>query len=208
MMMYMSMTIDADASFASNGFCDAPMKELSFQEVARHNTASDCWVVLKGVVYDLTAFAKEHPGGSELVTDLAGTDGTVDFLDAHQESIIQATLPAHEYTRAIKGNLDPSTVPAQPLAGEEIPTAPAPEGAITKLSQVLLGVLSGVAKSVLARTAAAMLTRSSLLLICFLVVHLAGNLTAFMGARQFNAYADAMALNPVCTIASLAGCLD
>ena len=46
-------------------------------------------------------------------------------------------------------------------------------------------------------SAAASLTRSSLLLICFLVVHLLGNLSALAGAGAFNGYADAMARNPL-----------
>ena len=56
---------------------------INFTEVAKHNTAGDCWVVLGGKVFDLTAFSPSHPGGSALVTDLAGTDGTAVFKDAH-----------------------------------------------------------------------------------------------------------------------------
>jgi L-lactate dehydrogenase (cytochrome) len=36
---------------------------LSVQEILSHNTPNDCWVVIQGEVWDLTAFANEHPGG-------------------------------------------------------------------------------------------------------------------------------------------------
>lgn len=34
-------------------------------EVARHNKTDDVWVVVDGEVFDMTAFAPEHPGGPE-----------------------------------------------------------------------------------------------------------------------------------------------
>ena len=56
---------------------------ISYDEVCRHNTADDCWVVLHGAVYDLTAFNKRHPGGSKLITAVAGLDGTEHFAAVH-----------------------------------------------------------------------------------------------------------------------------
>lgn len=37
---------------------------ISTQEVARHNNPSDCWIVIDDQVWDVTAFAPEHPGGA------------------------------------------------------------------------------------------------------------------------------------------------
>ena len=34
------------------------------EEVAKHNTKEDLWVVVKGVVLDLTNWLDEHPGGA------------------------------------------------------------------------------------------------------------------------------------------------
>jgi hypothetical protein len=45
---------------------------LSMREVAAHNTAEDCWVVIFGVVYDLSEFHKTHPGGGAIITNNAG----------------------------------------------------------------------------------------------------------------------------------------
>ena len=38
-------------------------KAFTLAEVAKHNTDADCWLVIEGVVYDVTEFLSEHPGG-------------------------------------------------------------------------------------------------------------------------------------------------
>ncbi|RLU21702.1 hypothetical protein DMN91_006078 [Ooceraea biroi] len=48
-------------------------------EVARHDNINDLWVVMNRKVYDLTRFVKEHPGGEEVLLEVAGSDGTKCF---------------------------------------------------------------------------------------------------------------------------------
>ena len=45
----------------------------SFQwdEIAKHTSAKDCWVVIDAVVYDMTSFLPDHPGGKRLPLKLA-----------------------------------------------------------------------------------------------------------------------------------------
>jgi L-lactate dehydrogenase (cytochrome) len=38
---------------------------FSVEEISKHNTAEDCWIVVDGNVWDITEFAPEHPGGGE-----------------------------------------------------------------------------------------------------------------------------------------------
>lgn len=59
-------------------------------EVARHNKESDLWTVIHGNVYDLTKFLMEHPGGQEVLMNVAGKDGTACFDDIghSQEAIV------------------------------------------------------------------------------------------------------------------------
>jgi cytochrome b involved in lipid metabolism len=59
----------------------------TLSELALHNTCEDCWVALHGNVYDLTYYAKRHPE-SRLITDLAGTDGTLDYDLFHPTSLL------------------------------------------------------------------------------------------------------------------------
>ncbi|KOX74310.1 Cytochrome b5 [Melipona quadrifasciata] len=56
-------------------------KTYSAAEVAKHNNAADLWIVYKDGVYDITKFLKEHPGGEEVLLELAGKDSTKCFDD-------------------------------------------------------------------------------------------------------------------------------
>jgi len=38
---------------------------LSVEEISKHNSPDDCWIVVNGRVWDITDFAPEHPGGGE-----------------------------------------------------------------------------------------------------------------------------------------------
>merc|ERR1712194_314815 len=40
----------------------APGTKLSLDEVAKHATKEDCWVVIDGKVLDVTKFLPDHPG--------------------------------------------------------------------------------------------------------------------------------------------------
>lgn len=39
-------------------------------------TRQDVWMAIEGKVYDITNFMDDHPGGSEVMHDHAGKDGT------------------------------------------------------------------------------------------------------------------------------------
>ncbi|GIX65112.1 cytochrome b5-like heme/steroid binding domain-containing protein, putative [Babesia caballi] len=52
-------------------------------EVAKHTSANDCWVIYKGNVYDVTRYLDVHPGGRQHLLDHAGTDLTEQFLEVH-----------------------------------------------------------------------------------------------------------------------------
>jgi cytochrome-b5 reductase len=49
---------------------------ISIAEVRKHKTADDCWTILRGKVYDITAYVKFHPGGEEKLLMGAGKDMT------------------------------------------------------------------------------------------------------------------------------------
>lgn len=49
--------------------------------VARHCTPSDCWIVIRGKVYDVTWWVPKHPGGA-LIYINAGKDCT-QLFDAY-----------------------------------------------------------------------------------------------------------------------------
>lgn len=45
----------------------------SREEVAQHSTSDDAWIIIDNFVYDITKFARVHPGGTKIVLDYAGT---------------------------------------------------------------------------------------------------------------------------------------
>lgn len=52
-------------------------------EVTEANSASKCWTVVNGKVYDLTSFINKHPGGAQRILQLCGKDGTSAFENQH-----------------------------------------------------------------------------------------------------------------------------
>ena len=57
---------------------------FTMTQVRANNTARSCWPVIDGVVYDLTKWISNHPGGSGAILFLCGTDGTNAFSAQHQ----------------------------------------------------------------------------------------------------------------------------
>ncbi|KAL2635526.1 hypothetical protein R1flu_007005 [Riccia fluitans] len=60
----------------------SPLKKYTLQDVSKHNTPEDCWLVIWGKVYDVTSWVKVHPGGS-LIYVKAGQDSTQLFDSYH-----------------------------------------------------------------------------------------------------------------------------
>jgi cytochrome b involved in lipid metabolism len=58
---------------------------LSAQEVAKHNSASDCWSVVNGNVYNLTSYIQSHPGGQSVIKNICGKDGSAAFTNQHNK---------------------------------------------------------------------------------------------------------------------------
>ncbi|KAF3933983.1 hypothetical protein ABW19_dt0209073 [Dactylella cylindrospora] len=71
-----------------------PDKEFTMEEVAKHNTKDDVWVVVKGVVMDLTGFLEDHPGGANAILNFKGRDATEEFEMLHDDEVIPKYAPA------------------------------------------------------------------------------------------------------------------
>ena len=64
------------------------LKPVTMEELAKHGTEADAWVLIDGVVYDVTKFAKLHPGGRGVLQRAAGKDATKDFKMVHHDSVL------------------------------------------------------------------------------------------------------------------------
>ncbi|KAI1772680.1 Flavocytochrome c [Hypoxylon cercidicola] len=79
-----------------------PEKEFSMEEVAKHNKKEDLWVVVKGVVMDVTNWLDEHPGGPQAIMNFMGRDATEEFEMLHDDEVIPKYAPQQVIGR-VKG---------------------------------------------------------------------------------------------------------
>ena len=55
-------------------------QEITWEEVKKHNTRTDRWVVIENQVYNVTNWSRKHPGGSAIMGHYAGQDATVSVI--------------------------------------------------------------------------------------------------------------------------------
>jgi cytochrome b involved in lipid metabolism len=56
----------------------------TMDKVRENNSASSCWSIINGNVYDLTKWISSHPGGRSAITGICGRDGTSTFNGRHR----------------------------------------------------------------------------------------------------------------------------
>ncbi|KAF4504755.1 hypothetical protein G6O67_008164 [Ophiocordyceps sinensis] len=67
-------------------------QEFTYQDVAEHNTKKDIFLVIHDKVYDCAKFIDEHPGGEEVMLDVAGQDASEAFEDVGHSDEARETL--------------------------------------------------------------------------------------------------------------------
>jgi alkylation response protein AidB-like acyl-CoA dehydrogenase/predicted heme/steroid binding protein len=69
-------------------------KTITSQQLAEHNVIGqygkpgDMWLAIAGDVYDVSKFARLHPGGGQLLEQLAGRDVTEEFFALHRIDVL------------------------------------------------------------------------------------------------------------------------
>lgn len=61
-------------------------RKIPYSEVQRHRSRESCWVILYGIVWDVTGIVSTHPGGSDVIIEHAGTDATEVKTSTHPKS--------------------------------------------------------------------------------------------------------------------------
>ncbi|MEW6611012.1 MAG: cytochrome b5-like heme/steroid binding domain-containing protein [Patescibacteria group bacterium] len=83
---YQRQTQFLNPNSPQNSFKDSPPSSqngaliLSEDEITKHDTPQDCWMVIEENVYAVTAYKNLHPGGAQAITSYCGTDATQAFL--------------------------------------------------------------------------------------------------------------------------------
>ncbi|KAF5733280.1 cytochrome b5 isoform A-like isoform X1 [Tripterygium wilfordii] len=83
-------------------------KLLSFAELNKHNSRTDCWLLIDGKIYDMTPFLEEHPGGDEVLLAATEKDATDDFDDVGHSDDARELMKNY-----CIGEVDQSTIPAR-----------------------------------------------------------------------------------------------
>ena len=61
-----------------------PAAGYTLEKVKANSSATSCWTVIKGNVYDLTKWIGSHPGGENAILSLCGVDGSAAFAAQHE----------------------------------------------------------------------------------------------------------------------------
>ncbi|KAF5639314.1 L-lactate dehydrogenase (cytochrome) [Fusarium sp. NRRL 52700] len=109
-------------------------RRVSLDDLKQHNTANDCWIAVHSKVWDITHFINEHPGGPEVLLNLAGSDATELYNDVHAPDIIE-DLPSDKLIGLLEDSaisrptpkpteIDPVPPPTSPTQTNDAPLAP------------------------------------------------------------------------------------
>ncbi|PNJ51784.1 CYB5R4 isoform 3 [Pongo abelii] len=70
--------------------------EVTEEELKKHNKKDDCWICIRGFVYNVSPYMEYHPGGEDELMRAAGSDGTELFDQVHRwvnyESMLKECL--------------------------------------------------------------------------------------------------------------------
>jgi len=64
-------------------------EEFTMEQVAEHIKEGDYWLAIDGKVYDVSRFAKVHPGGAGILRQFAGKDCTEEFFELHKAEVLR-----------------------------------------------------------------------------------------------------------------------
>ncbi|CAE8610800.1 unnamed protein product, partial [Polarella glacialis] len=188
---------------------------ITMDEVAKHTSKSDCWVVVAGQVLNVTSFLSEHPGGELAILTFAGKDATEEFNMIHPPDVIGKYAP--DAIIGVVGTGAPAAAApsvggaAQPLlehgdhksknwakADKNRQIRMQGEGRIPgwigALCYMVLGFMKEILFTIVPQKNITMsndrvgLTRSAMFLFIFIIIHAVGNLHVFLGPDDFNGY--------------------
>ncbi|KAI8356629.1 acyl-CoA dehydrogenase/oxidase [Choanephora cucurbitarum] len=64
------------------------MKVFTREEVKRHASEDDMWIIIDSSVYDMSTFKDLHPGGVFPILEFAGKDATDAFYGLHRQEVL------------------------------------------------------------------------------------------------------------------------
>jgi cytochrome b involved in lipid metabolism len=116
-------SLPSGESLDQNGAGGGGTSGMSVSEVASHNTANDCWVVIDGSVYQLDKYMSQHPGGKAVLTSLCGKDGSKAFANQHARQALPNSELAKLYIGAFATASGSTQSSSGDAAGGQVPSA-------------------------------------------------------------------------------------
>ncbi|XP_067632904.1 cytochrome b5 [Eurosta solidaginis] len=65
---------------------EGDVKLYTREEIGKHNTNKNTWLIIHNNVYDVSQFLNEHPGGEEVLIEQGGKEATENFEDVGHSS--------------------------------------------------------------------------------------------------------------------------
>lgn len=119
------LTIDGSSTGVNqNNPVTTSAVSLTMAEVAKHNQAKDCWMVIGGNVYDLSSYVGYHPGGATMIPD-CGTEATNSYNTKGGRGQAHSSAASQLLNNYLLGKLGDTIAPS--TAGNP-PTPPIPAG--------------------------------------------------------------------------------
>ncbi|KAL7310875.1 hypothetical protein PS15m_010312 [Mucor circinelloides] len=81
---------------------------FSYEEVSKHNTRNDLYMIIDKKVYDITKFLDEHPGGDEILIEEGAKDASGPFEDVGHSPDAREMLEKYYV-----GDVDPTSKPVK-----------------------------------------------------------------------------------------------
>eukprot|EP00933_Yihiella_yeosuensis_P056335 TRINITY_DN55452_c0_g1_i1.p1 TRINITY_DN55452_c0_g1~~TRINITY_DN55452_c0_g1_i1.p1 ORF type:complete len:284 (+),score=67.15 TRINITY_DN55452_c0_g1_i1:22-873(+) len=119
------------------GRAAANAEGLSYEDVEKHNTEADAWMILFGEAIDVTNFLPHHPGGSESMQAYLGKDATEAWVEIHTPESLEKNL----HLMVKKGKMQPrqgliswlvQRITAPSSSASNAPATPSTEGQPTE----------------------------------------------------------------------------
>ncbi|PON24626.1 cytochrome-b5 reductase [Trichoderma gamsii] len=113
------------------------MQEYTLADVAAHSKREDLWIVIHGKVYDVSKYVPDHPGGVDVLIEVAGTDATAAYNEAgHSED-------ADEVLETLQiGTIQGYVQTGKPAKTVRLVQKPVEETKSTKSSSSAIGILT------------------------------------------------------------------
>ncbi len=102
-----SSTIQTNTSTQSSNV------SLTLEEISKHNSERDCWLIIDRDVYDVTNYLRLHPGGVSRITRYCGTDATQAYATQGGEGSHSGTADGQKdmlKIGALNGTTDTTTI--------------------------------------------------------------------------------------------------